>query len=675
MAGEDNDVMVKVFELAQRNFKEKKYQDCLTLLSRAIGYALSMDQRSIMKLRKSYGLTERPSYAGRTAKLYHPKLVAMLDSRAATYEKLKKLNDALKDGEQIVRVEPFNARGYIRSGKLLQALGHWQQASDVYDRGISMLLMGRDTFKLKLNEQMFKIMKEQRSIVRSKLKDIAKRKNGRLVPIPPLEEGKSKRVKTSSTKCLDPLNFLPVELMHRILSMLPLRLALRCRLISKRWDELIPALPLYNDIRLASLSSFKDVANCFKLVHRSKEHTMVKSVKRLVLPSVSIADESRIVSFILKQELEITGTLDMTLMDITMQQLVDMLRENDSAVKTLKRLKLTCIFVPKYEEQLPFLFPRLEYLSITPTPTRRVMALPKNYISPLASFPNLKALHIIGDLRKKYPSLPFECIFKQSNSQMFPNLQDLIIVGYDFSHVNSNNGTFNFLENFTKLRTLVLENNKTFTFRTLLKRHDFLQLPMLTKFVFREPETRQAEGLQLYVDDYLFNVFGRLQVLDLTGSSISYSGLIKLLRVCGQSLKHLYIGLCHNITFQKSRIVGTEYFNFEQVSALCPNLQSLYMNQSIGLSDSALDDFIKTIRINNSFPRLRLLDLSFNNELNGYKLLEFLKERKMPILVLHGIDLKPDTVRAMEKYYCQKVLSRMDRQYWREYGVNSYNPF
>lgn len=686
MAADQADILERVMEHAQKQFKEQKFSECLQLFTRALSYAESMSQDDIVELRKSCGLTGRPSYSKGTDQVHHPKLASLLDSRAATFEKLRRLKNALEDAEQVIRVEPFNARGYIRAGKLLQLMEQDKRAYEIYERGIAMLQLGRDKFKMRIKEQMYTTMKEQRRTVRVRLIP-KKAPAAKLVPIPSVQGPQFKKQRVSPSiearGCLDPLSFLPLELIHRILELIPLKSALRCRQLCHSWDEAIRTLPLLNDLRMTSHIEFKDIRNCFKLVEQSKEHSIIKRVRTLVIPSMNITEERRIFNYILTESpVKVMDTLDWSFMDVTMQELVELLQQSSNALRVLrdlKNLRITCLFVPRYEEQLLELLPRLESITMIPAPGRKQPALPKGYTPPTSIFANLKHLTIIGDLKRKYPSVPFEHLLARDALGLVPSLESLIIVGYDWASLNSTNGTFNFLQSFPELRTLVMENNSTFTLRTLLKSHDVLKLPHLKKFVFREPEVRSVEGLQVYVPEYLSNIFGNLQVLDLTGSSISYQGLVKLLETCGLGLKHLSLGFCPNIAFKRGPLSNIQipggYFGFQQVAMLCPLLESLYLNQSVDFGDYALTEMTQCIKDNGGFTQLKLLDLSFNTAMSGYKILDLLKARKIPNLILHGVNIKPETIKMMERQYCKRVQSRLDKQYWREYGVNSYNPF
>lgn len=85
-----------------------------------------------------------------------------LDSRAATYEKLGKLQHALRDAKQMIDTKPRLAKvsfikilclhttltlqqGYLRCGKVLQLKGEPAIALKIYERGLNKVKIGEDS--------------------------------------------------------------------------------------------------------------------------------------------------------------------------------------------------------------------------------------------------------------------------------------------------------------------------------------------------------------------------------------------------------------------------------------------------------------------------------------------------------------------------------------------------
>ncbi|ONH69703.1 Protein DIA2 [Cyberlindnera fabianii] len=690
----DSDVVKKVMDHAKKQFQAQKFEDCLRLYTRAISYTESLDQDAVRSLRKQYGLSERPSYAKDDDMLYHPKLATLLDNRAAVLERLRNIKDAITDAYDMIKVEPYNARGYLRAGKLLQVQREDRKAYDIYSNGIKTIARGKEKYKLKVNEHLLENLADQRKLVKQKILDKRAKdglsqksdltRKGRLVPIPSLDGTVSKKQKLEDTTTrIDPLCVLPPELILIILGQIKLKSVLQLRHVSKLWNNVISNLPLFNDLSLITYTSVRDLHNCFQLVLNSKRHTPHKSIRKLHISSVKLTDEKQVLNLLLvRSQLSITESLDISFSETSMQLITHTLEASPNAqflLSNLKSLKLTCVFSPTFENKLLQLLPSLESLTIMPSPPRKAIALPRIYTPPTTIYPNLRSLIVLGDITRKYPLIPFNHFFTQAGSTQLPNLTTLIIVGYDFTDLNSSNGTYNFLQHFPNLETLVFENNKGFNFRMLLKSHDLLKFPRLRRFVLREREIRYVEGLQLYETVYLQNMFENLHHLDLTGSAISWQGLHKMLKVGGKRLTHLFIGFCQNITFRRGpfavRVPEGGFFEFDVLIRCCPRLEALYLNQATDFGDYSLTEMADAIKTWQGFKFLKVMDLSFNNSMSGYKLIELLKVKHLEKLILHAVDIPSETLRFIEANYVKRVESKLDKQYWKEYGVNSYNPF
>jgi tetratricopeptide (TPR) repeat protein len=65
--------------------------------------------------------------------------LSVLDNRVAAYLKLGDLQNALRDGRQMIRAAKTDARGYLRVGQVLQKMGKDDQALDIYSLGMKNL--------------------------------------------------------------------------------------------------------------------------------------------------------------------------------------------------------------------------------------------------------------------------------------------------------------------------------------------------------------------------------------------------------------------------------------------------------------------------------------------------------------------------------------------------------
>lgn len=65
--------------------------------------------------------------------------VNLLDSRAATHEKLGNLDAALKDGRNMIEMSKGEVQGYLRTAKVLQQLNKADLALKIYERGLRLV--------------------------------------------------------------------------------------------------------------------------------------------------------------------------------------------------------------------------------------------------------------------------------------------------------------------------------------------------------------------------------------------------------------------------------------------------------------------------------------------------------------------------------------------------------
>ncbi|KAF7887604.1 hypothetical protein EAF00_009898 [Botryotinia globosa] len=135
-------------------------------------------------------------------------LLTALDHRAATYEKLDLLQPALKDAKEMLEVNEALSKGYLRCGKVLQLKGEHQLALEIYERGLRKVKVNADRERLTLQSMFDKL---QRSL--------------------------------APRKTLDPLLYLPVELVEMIAQQLSMRERMRCLSVSKSWKRVLDSCP------------------------------------------------------------------------------------------------------------------------------------------------------------------------------------------------------------------------------------------------------------------------------------------------------------------------------------------------------------------------------------------------------------------------------------------------
>ncbi|KAF7874067.1 hypothetical protein EAF04_002739 [Stromatinia cepivora] len=131
-------------------------------------------------------------------------LLAALDHRAATFEKLDQLQSALKDAKEMLELKPELSKGYLRCGKVLQLKGEHQLALKIYERGLRKVKVDTDKDRVTLQAMFNKLQKSQ-----------------------------------APSKTLDPLSYLPFELAEMIAQQLSIRGRMICLTVSKAWKRVL----------------------------------------------------------------------------------------------------------------------------------------------------------------------------------------------------------------------------------------------------------------------------------------------------------------------------------------------------------------------------------------------------------------------------------------------------
>ncbi|KAF9940039.1 hypothetical protein BGZ65_008486 [Modicella reniformis] len=115
-----------------------------------------------------------------------PKDINILDSRAASFEKLGRLDDALTDAKTMIKINPQNPKGYLRAGKILRLQQNIKSSARVYIAGTERSVKGTKDYE-------------------------------------------------KEARVLDPIERLPLELLMIIFGNLNFTERIRCLEISKKW--------------------------------------------------------------------------------------------------------------------------------------------------------------------------------------------------------------------------------------------------------------------------------------------------------------------------------------------------------------------------------------------------------------------------------------------------------
>lgn len=75
--------------------------------------------------------------------------ISLLDYRAASYDKLKVFNSALKDGREMIKYDKKNIKGYLRVGSVLQKVNQLDKAISIYKYGMKNVPIDNKDFKVR----------------------------------------------------------------------------------------------------------------------------------------------------------------------------------------------------------------------------------------------------------------------------------------------------------------------------------------------------------------------------------------------------------------------------------------------------------------------------------------------------------------------------------------------
>lgn len=145
--------------------------------------------------------------------------LALVDHRAATLEKLSRLDDALKDGTAMIKLDKRDVRGYLRTGRILQKFqdpNKRELALKVYAKGLRNVPVSHEHYKA--------LQATHDSLTRG----------------------------LASAKAADPFVTLPVELVEMIFSYLAFHQMVRCIGVCRTWKRFVTDRPsLWHHIDLS----------------------------------------------------------------------------------------------------------------------------------------------------------------------------------------------------------------------------------------------------------------------------------------------------------------------------------------------------------------------------------------------------------------------------------------
>lgn len=189
--------------LAVLCFRNAKFERALRLYNELVKEMTLLSTLQLKALRRDvYNISEEPIMGP----VVHPKLASVLDQRAATHEKLGEWMRSLKDGENVIKIDPLGCRGYLRAGKVLTRLGRDVDAYKVFQRGVYTLEKALERYGIALPDKLYAKLKGEYRDLNKKLKQgsAAKSTSRDLgVPVPASllmsQTGSSSTIETSSS--------------------------------------------------------------------------------------------------------------------------------------------------------------------------------------------------------------------------------------------------------------------------------------------------------------------------------------------------------------------------------------------------------------------------------------------------------------------------------------------
>lgn len=650
-------------QLAKLYFKSKRYSDALGAYNDIIAL---IKRYKVTNLENIYKLYKLPLPV--IGELVHPKLLSILDQRAATYEKLGQVNKCLKDCQTSLDLCPIELKAYLRLGKNYSKLNDDLKAYKTYQSAYYTINRFKQKFpdSAAVSEPLFENLKMNYQTLNKKLK---KRKlEPDTVDITDFKIKSISGKKFKKSKTSDPLEYLNDDVLQLIFGYINVPQLLKCHLVCKNWYSVITKFKsLYVNIKLKSrlkANEFTGGINFLKSLPKFN----------LLVNQTSNLECLKIIDSIIKNKLPILSLNLINLINYN-QLLAKFDKHNfNFNFKLINHIKL----ITNYSNfnHLVGLFPNLTHLEIivmNNDDDESIVIKNKQALKKLASHScTLKGLVLINNNANAQNELLPPPIINQP-SIVTNSLTKLIITSFDFNLIQHKFGEF--LGDCSQLSILILENNKNLSFKIFLQNAINYQANFkLQKLIFREYMISDPLNLVEFqmIDD--FKIFTELQHLDLYSISLTNSGLIKLLKNI-PLLQSLTLGNSNFIYFKNDIINNFNKLNLIDLLKVLPNIKNLSL-VDLNLDNLSLQYFSKDF--NQSTTHLNNFELSFNNNINGIGLLNFLSDyNKNPQfsiknLLLDGIQINKDTVDLVQAQYGIFIKNDHLRTKWRLYGLNSF---
>lgn len=629
--------------LSKLYFKSNDYKNALKTYTELVRLIESYSLEDLKKINQHYKYSH-------PILIFHPKLISILDQRAATYEKLDLLDLALKDGEKILKVNSFDVKGYLRIGKIHKLRNDHLKCYKIYQTGVYTIKKFKEKYpEFKFNKELWHKLVSNYNEINSFLKsDKSKssRSSSRSSSEPPPKKLKLKN--------LDPLLYLNYDIVEHIFDLLSN--TYKYHLVCKNWYQTLKLLRLNKSVQLKNKITSKEFNNGVNYFKTLKELDLT------MLPT-NDTDFYRIMELIVSNKLKI------------------------SKFEIFKIIKLNMLFSKFDKYNFNFDFKNIRSFK------GYVDKSPHNLIIHL--FPNLTHLELIiktenskghdtlvlnnkSLVRKLYDNVPsIETLVLVSNMKLpIPflsysfNLTKLVIVNFNFENIQHKFGVF--LKQCSNLKDLILENNNDFSFKMFMNnlinyKSDF----KLNYLMFREYSISLTSLLELELLD--FTNLTQLTKLDLYSTSLTNRGLLKLLGVT-KNVQSLVLGSSNYLFFKNDIINNYPKMSLIEILERCHDLKHISLidlnldNVSCRKFNQDLDSYSKVRKLEGL-----TLELSFNLNINGIGLFNLLsKIDSIRVLVIDGISINQQSLQLIERNYGVLVKNDPLLIKWRRFGINSY---
>lgn len=694
---ENEETLTKKLHDAVAHFKNGNFRKAVVLFSQVVELMGNFSERTLIQIRRHYGLTDRPP----VGKLIHPKLLDILDQRIACFEKLNDLKLGYRDVKLMLDMDPTSCKGHLRIGKLYLREGREVDAYKAYQRGLFTIERAVEKLNIQVSPKLLGKLKSQyRELNRAlKEKDMTRTKTNlgalkretrgsvsestpqlladrssdlltktlslpkkrtvglqsRLDEMLPLAKRMPEH-KKKAFNARDPMEQLPLELVEFIFSLLPHYSLLRCHLVCRNWYYKLTNIPsLYtNSFVLKQGVTSSEYFSGLQLMKRILRRNPSKALKTIRLRTTKSVQclASIFKSLVSDKELQIE-LLELINTSFNMDILMKSLNRTGfqyQHLESVRNLQLATYFSLEATTIILELFPSLDtfhLVTLGDDPDFKN----ENYEQSSAQLDflkkasthkkhlNMRRLHIDnrhGRLSLSGGSMIYNTGPPFSNIE-FPNLVELRITSFNLVNHERLIEFFSRIEN---LKILHLERNSELSLSQLF---NILKVACpkfrLKTLTHREALQHNQSNLNELSPSDLPCLL-ELETLDLYGTSLSSANLHKLMQITNQRklLKNINLGNVAGLPFPNDSLAfSRNILKFSTLFEAIPKLQCL------ALPNKALDNLsmrsmaASLEQIYGKEWKLDRLDLSFCLSIDGVAIMSLLGGNLQPFRSRIGV--------------------------------------